>query len=613
MRRVWSFLSDPGLHLLMIVLALIVLAIGSTGPPEPGEESPLVACSKCGAHHYLEPAGSCTGRTGRPGPALSRGAAGPRRDRPFPPRRLRVYWSRSIVDRAAPAPPTHAPAPGFGHAPAIHLHRSRIFRSPSPSGRSSRTSGSRSTRGPRSACWGATARARARSCGSWPGSTRTSSGPPGPRPGPGSATSRRSRLLDPTLDVRGNVELAVAPTRALLNRYDEINARLGEPLDPDEMEKLLDEQGRVQDAIEAANAWELDRNIEIAMDAMRLPPGDADGLDPLRRREAPGGPLQDPPGAARRPAPGRAHQPPRRRVRRLARAAPLGVSRDRRGGHPRPLLPRQRRRLDPRARPRPGHPLAGELHLLARAEAGPAGQGGEAGEQPPEDPGPRAGVGPHGPPRPGRQEPRPAGPLRAARQPGQREARRGDRPPDPARPAPGRPRRLGRGGQEGVRRPPPGRGHDLPPAARRDRRDHRPQRRGQDHPVPDDRRPGDARRRGPPGGRHRGHLLRRPEPRDPQPREHDLPGDHRRASTRSSWASARSRPGPTSPRSTSRGPTRRRRSPTSPAASGTGSTWPSSSRAAATSCSWTSRPTTSTSTCSGPSRRRSSTSAAAPW
>jgi sulfate-transporting ATPase len=83
-------------------------------------------------------------------------------------------------------------------------------------------------------------------------------------------------MLDPTRDVRGNVELAVAPTRALLNRYDEINLRLGEPLDPDEMEKLLDEQGRVQDAIEAANAWELDRNIEIAMDAMRLPPGDAE-------------------------------------------------------------------------------------------------------------------------------------------------------------------------------------------------------------------------------------------------------------------------------------------------------------------------------------------------
>jgi ATP-binding cassette ChvD family protein len=83
-------------------------------------------------------------------------------------------------------------------------------------------------------------------------------------------------LLDPTLDVRGNVELAVKKTRALLNRFDEINAKLGEPLDPDAMEKLLDEQAKVQDAIDAANAWDLDRNIEIAMDAMRLPPGDAE-------------------------------------------------------------------------------------------------------------------------------------------------------------------------------------------------------------------------------------------------------------------------------------------------------------------------------------------------
>ncbi len=81
--------------------------------------------------------------------------------------------------------------------------------------------------------------------------------------------------LDATLDVRGNVELAVAQTRGLLTRYDAINARMGEPIDADEMDRLLDEQGRIQDAIEAANGWDLDRNVEIAMDAMRLPPGDA--------------------------------------------------------------------------------------------------------------------------------------------------------------------------------------------------------------------------------------------------------------------------------------------------------------------------------------------------
>ncbi|HXJ83213.1 MAG TPA: energy-dependent translational throttle protein EttA [Candidatus Methylomirabilis sp.] len=82
--------------------------------------------------------------------------------------------------------------------------------------------------------------------------------------------------LDPAKDVRGNVEDGVAETRALLARFDEINLRLGEPLDPDEMEKTLEEQARVQDAIEAVNAWDLDRSVEIAMDALRLPPPDAD-------------------------------------------------------------------------------------------------------------------------------------------------------------------------------------------------------------------------------------------------------------------------------------------------------------------------------------------------
>ena len=98
------------------------------------------------------------------------------------------------------------------------------------------------------------------------------------RPHPGTTIGYvpQEPTLDPSLDVRGNVEKAVARTRALLTRFDEINAKLGEPLDPDEMEKLLDEQASVQDAIEHAEAWDLDRWIEIAMDAMRLPPGEAD-------------------------------------------------------------------------------------------------------------------------------------------------------------------------------------------------------------------------------------------------------------------------------------------------------------------------------------------------
>ena len=82
--------------------------------------------------------------------------------------------------------------------------------------------------------------------------------------------------LDPAKDVLGNVEDGVRETRALLKTFDDINARFAEDLSPEDMEKLLAEQARVQDAIDACNAWEIDRALEIAMDALRLPPGDAD-------------------------------------------------------------------------------------------------------------------------------------------------------------------------------------------------------------------------------------------------------------------------------------------------------------------------------------------------
>jgi ATP-binding cassette ChvD family protein len=83
-------------------------------------------------------------------------------------------------------------------------------------------------------------------------------------------------MLDPAKDVRGNVEDGVAETRALLTRFEEVSARLGEPLDDEEMERLLEEQARLQDRIDAVNAWDLDRTVELAMDALRVPPGDAD-------------------------------------------------------------------------------------------------------------------------------------------------------------------------------------------------------------------------------------------------------------------------------------------------------------------------------------------------
>ncbi len=82
--------------------------------------------------------------------------------------------------------------------------------------------------------------------------------------------------LDPAKTVLGNVEEGVAATKALLTRYDELNAKLGEDLSPEEMDKVLDEQARIQDRIDAANAWDLDSRLELAMDALRLPPPDAD-------------------------------------------------------------------------------------------------------------------------------------------------------------------------------------------------------------------------------------------------------------------------------------------------------------------------------------------------
>ncbi|MBK9240372.1 MAG: energy-dependent translational throttle protein EttA [Acidobacteria bacterium] len=82
--------------------------------------------------------------------------------------------------------------------------------------------------------------------------------------------------LDETKTVLGNVEEGVASTRALLTRFDEINEKFAQEMSDEEMDKTLAEQARVQDAIEAANAWDLDARVEQAMDALRLPPPDAD-------------------------------------------------------------------------------------------------------------------------------------------------------------------------------------------------------------------------------------------------------------------------------------------------------------------------------------------------
>ena len=239
--------------------------------------------------------------------------------------------------------------------------------------------------------------------------------------------------LDPAKDVRGNVEDGVRPLRDLLDRFNEISAAFAEP-DAD-YDTLLAEQAKVQDAIDRADLWQLDDRLDHAMDALRLPEGDRDVDDALGRRAPPRRALPAAPLLTRPAPPRRADEPPRRRVGALARALPRGVQGHRRRRHARPLLPRQRRRLDPRARPRPRHPVPGQLLLVARAEAGAARARGEDGVGAP--PHARAGarVGAREPARPPCEGEGAARRVRApARRGAERQARQGRDPhPAPAR------------------------------------------------------------------------------------------------------------------------------------------------------------------------------------
>jgi sulfate-transporting ATPase len=82
--------------------------------------------------------------------------------------------------------------------------------------------------------------------------------------------------LDPSKDVRGNVMDGVREQQALLDQFNEISAKFAEPMDDDEMTRLLEKQGNLQERIDALGLWELDHKVDLAMDALRLPPGDAD-------------------------------------------------------------------------------------------------------------------------------------------------------------------------------------------------------------------------------------------------------------------------------------------------------------------------------------------------
>ena len=97
-----------------------------------------------------------------------------------------------------------------------------------------------------------------------------------PQPGINIGYLPQEPELDETKNVRENVEEGIADTKALLDKFNEISMKFAEPMDDEEMNALLEEQGKLQDAIDAAGAWELDRKLDVAADALRLPPWDAD-------------------------------------------------------------------------------------------------------------------------------------------------------------------------------------------------------------------------------------------------------------------------------------------------------------------------------------------------
>jgi sulfate-transporting ATPase len=97
-----------------------------------------------------------------------------------------------------------------------------------------------------------------------------------PQPGINIGYLPQEPELDNEKNVRGNVEEGVASTKALLDRFNDISMQFAEPMDDNQMDALLEEQGKLQDQIDSAGGWELDRKLEVAADALRLPPWDAD-------------------------------------------------------------------------------------------------------------------------------------------------------------------------------------------------------------------------------------------------------------------------------------------------------------------------------------------------
>ena len=196
--------------------------------------------------------------------------------------------------------------------------------------------------------------------------------------------------LDPAKTVKDEVEAGLGEVMQAKQKLEEIYAAYAEP-DAD-FDKLSADQAKYE-AIIATSGADVEHQMEIAADALRLPPWDAVDRQALRRREAPRGAVQAAAVQARHAAARRADQPPRCRERRLARAVPVALPGHRRRGHARSLLPRQRGRVDPRTRPRHGHPVEGQLQLVAGTEGRAARARGQVRGGAHQDDEERAGVG----------------------------------------------------------------------------------------------------------------------------------------------------------------------------------------------------------------------------
>ena len=310
-----------------------------------------------------------------------------------------------------------------------------------------------------------------------------------------SAFCSRSRGSIPRRPCSATSRKASRRSRRCSTRYDEVNAKLGEDLSPEEMDKVLEEQSKIQDQIDAANAWDLDSRLELAMDALRLPPPDADVTTLSggeRRRVALCRLLLQSPDLLLLDEP--TNHLDAESVAWLERFL-KDYAGHRRRRHARPLLPRQRRRLDPRARSRPRHSVGRATTRRGSSRSRTGSQQEEKAEtQAAADARARARMDPHVAARAAGQGQGAPQRVRGAAARGHGAEDRDRRNLHPARSAARRRRRRGARPAEGLRRQPADRRSQLHAAARRHRRRDRPERRRQDDAVPDDHRAGEARR-----------------------------------------------------------------------------------------------------------------------